>query len=389
MMPLQLFRSTSTRLAARFLGCAGAMALLGTNPAAAGRSEVPELRLNDIQMVGSHNSYRTGIAPAILAYLGETRRDAVHAFRYGNPPLASQLALGIRQIELDTFADPQGGRFADPMGERIAPSGLDRKTMAQPGFKVMHIPGLDYAVNCATLVACLEDVRDWSLSNPRHSPVFITIDSKDYPFSFPGAIVPLRLSPELLDDLDREIRSVFPPNMLITPDDVRGSSPTLRGSVLHGGWPSLAASRGKVMIIFDVGTRTADSYRRGHPSLRGRAMFSLYPETDAEAATIIVQNPRASVGHIQKLVKQGFIVRTRSDADMVEGRRQDFTGWHAARNSGAQMISTDYSPRPGGPAPASFRFSFPGGELVRCNPVRVPGNCPFRQDPPLTLREPI
>lgn len=368
------------RLAARRLrSAAGLIAVamaLGMVSASANSRKLPELRLNDLQVVGSHNSYRSGVTPAVLAYLSQTRRDAVRAFDYGNPPIADQLDLGLRQIEIDTFADPQGGLFVGgPVAAANVPGTSDDARMASPGFKVMHIPGIDTQTNCATLVLCLEQVRQWSRSHPDHLPIFITIDSKDYPFKFPGAIVPLRLSPDLLEDLDQEIRLVFPQDRLITPDVVRAGFATLREAVLAGNWPTLERSRGKVMIIFDVGERTANTYREGHPSLHGRAMFSLYPESDPEAATFIVQDPRRKVGYIQKLVKQGFIVRTRSDADMVEGARLDYSGWHAAKNSGAQMISTDYYPRPAGPAPDAFRLSFGKSGLVRCNPVRTSGAC--------------
>jgi hypothetical protein len=339
-----------------------------------------ELRLNDIQVTGSHNSYRIGVSAAVLEYLGHTRRDAAQAFNYGNPPLSDQLDIGLRQIEIDAFADPEGGRFAKPFGETFAPGAFDIGSMSRPGFKVMHIPGLDYRVSCVTLIACLAQVRDWSKAHPDHLPIFITIDSKDQPFNYPNAIAPVRLTPHLLDSLDAEIRSVFGRDMLITPDDVRGGHQTLKEAVLAGGWPSLTRARGKVMFIFDVVQQTADLYRLGHSSLGGRAMFSLYPETDPEAATFIVQDPRGKVGYIQQLVKKGYIVRTRSDADMREGPRQDYSGWHAAENSGAQMISTDYYVRPNSPNPRDFRLSFKGGAYTRCNPVRVKARCNFGRD---------
>ena len=41
-------------------------------------------------------------------------------------------------------------------------------------------------------------------------------------------------------------------------------------------------------------------------------------------------------------MKQGYIVRTRSDADTKEGRTGDTTTRDKALKSGAQMISTDY-----------------------------------------------
>jgi hypothetical protein len=335
----------------------------------------PLLKLNDIQVMGSHNSYRGDAPPAILAHMARTRSDAATVFGYQHPVLARQLDLGVRQIELDVFADPDGGRFADPMGEAIAPGGVDRSAMLAPGYKVLHIPGIDYRSHCVTLAVCLKQVRDWSKANPGHLPIFITIDAKDQPFSYQGATVPIPLTAALLDTLDDEIRSVLGPDMLIAPDDVRGQRRTLREAVVAGGWPSLEEVRGKVMIIFDVRRATADLYRQNHPSLVGRAMFSLYDPDDPEAATLIIQDPREAIGDIQEWVRQGFIIRTRSDADTYEARVGDRSGLEAAMASGAQMISTDYYP--GAPDPEGLRFSLslPGGIMQRCNPVRRPHGC--------------
>lgn len=338
----------------------------------------PPLKLNDVQVIGSHNSYRTGAPPKILAHMARTRPDAEVVFGYQHPSLERQLDLGVRQIELDVFADPDGGRFADPMGEAIAPGGLDRPGMLTPGYKVLHIPGVDYRSHCATLAVCLEQVRDWSTANPGHLPIFITIDAKDQPFAYQGATSPIPLTAPLLDALDEEIRSVFGRDMLIAPDDVRGQRRTLREAVIAGGWPSLEEARDKVMIIFDVRRATADLYRQGHPSLTGRAMFSLYDPKEPEAATLIVQDPRKAVSDIQSWVRQGFIVRTRSDADTAEARVSDRSGLEAAMASGAQMISTDYYP--GAPDPDGLRFSLslPGGAMQRCNPVRWPQGCDLK-----------
>lgn len=362
-------------------------AALSLAPLGAGAQ--PAKRLNDIQVLGSHNSYRRVPPPAILAAMEAVRPGAAAAFDYDHPSLARQLDLGLRQLELDVFADPDGGRFADPIGERIlARAGLasdfDAQAMRVPGFKAMHIPGLDYGANCLTLVACLTQVRDWSDAHPGHLPIFITIDSKDKPFTaYPGAIAPLPLTTGLLDALDAEIRAVLPGDRLITPDHVRGRHATLREAATAAGWPTLQAARGKVMVIFDVRKETADLYRQGHPSLAGRAMFSLYDPSEPEAAVAIVQNPRDKTSEIAGLVRQGFIVRTRSDADMKEAWTGDRSGMVAAATSGAQMISTDYYT--GGPNALSggFALNLPGDTTARCNPVRQPAACRLESGQPV------
>lgn len=71
-------------------------------------------------------------------------------------------------------------------------------------------------------------------------------------------------------------------------------------------------------------------------------MFVNQPEGHAEAAFRIVNEPKKDWAYIQYLVRSGYYVRTRADADTVEARKGDWSRWHAALISGAQIISTDY-----------------------------------------------
>ena len=48
------------------------------------------------------------------------------------------------------------------------------------------------------------------------------------------------------------------------------------------------------------------------------------------------------VAEIDALVKQGYLVRTRSDENTEQARTDDTTRRDLALSSGAQMISTDY-----------------------------------------------
>jgi hypothetical protein len=339
------------------------------------------LRLNDIQVIGSHNSYRRMSDPAILAAIARERPESAPGLYYDHPSLARQLDLGVRQVELDPYADPEGGHFADPYGETILKAAGVRSefspaAMRAPGFKIMHVPGLDYRTNCATLRICLEDLLVWSRAHPKHLPIVVTVDAKDQPLAgWPHTIAPLPLTPTLLDALDAEIRAVLPRDRLITPDDVRGSHATLREAVLAGGWPELAAARGKFMFIFDVRPGIAERYRAGHPSLAGRVMFSLYAEDQPEAATMIVQDPRGKIEDIRRLVRLGFYVRTRSDAGTREARTRDLSGARAAISAGAQAISSDYYPGAPDPLGLKFEVALPGHRTVACNPVRRGPDC--------------
>ena len=39
---------------------------------------------------------------------------ALRGLDYHHAPLGDQLSGGVRQVEIDVFADPEGGRFAHP-----------------------------------------------------------------------------------------------------------------------------------------------------------------------------------------------------------------------------------------------------------------------------------
>jgi hypothetical protein len=77
---------------------------------------------------------------------------------------------------------------------------------------------------------------------------------------------------------------------------------------------------------------------------------------------------------IADLVKQGYLVRTRSDADTKEGRTGDTTQRDKALRSGAQIVSTDY-PWYEPSRWVGFSVSLPGRISVRCNPVNAPKGC--------------
>lgn len=188
------------------------------------------VRLNEIQVLGTHNSYHKAPAPPMLAELGVRGRD----IEYTHRPLIDQLSrLGIRKFELDVFADPEGGRFAKPAAMRIV-KGLDPvgPELLEPGFKVIHTPDVDYWTTCTTLKECLTTIRDWSRSNAWHVPIMIMIEAKDAPLADPrglGFVTPVPIGAAELRALDAEIRSLFDRNHVITPDVVRGSRAAARG----------------------------------------------------------------------------------------------------------------------------------------------------------------
>lgn len=331
----------------------------GGNGAAYPRDDV--LRLNHVQVLGSHNSYHV-----------RPRRAAFEEWEYTHLPLDQQFATqGIRQIELDVFADPDGGLYANPVGARG--EAFDVPELSSPGFKVLHVQDLDFRSNCWTFVDCLTSVKLWSDANPTHVPLMILVEAKD-DILFPGLTVPVQIGAPELDALDAEILSVFPIEQIITPDEVRGAHATLEEAVTTDGWPTLGESRGRVLFALDNGGRVKAAYIAGHPSLAGRLLFTDSSPGEPEAAFVKRNGPLGNEEAIRGLIASGFIVRTRADGDTQEARSGDTRQRDAAIASAAQFVSTDY-PVPDPAFGTGYFVEIPGGMPARCNPVSAPPEC--------------
>ncbi len=338
------------------------------------RSDEP-IRLDQIQVIGSHNSYHIAPSPEVLALVGEKGASVARGLDYTHRPLAEQFSeLGIRQIELDVFADPEGGHYAHPaarsilqgLGKPAGPDPNDRGQLDKPGLKVFHVQDIDYRTTAPTFLEALRQVRDWSKAHPRHVPILVLVELKD------GALPALPTHPRpfgkaVLDSVDAEIRSVFGEEDFLSPDDVRGTSSTLRDAIRERGWPVLDGVRGQVFFALDNEGAIRSRYLEDHPGLQGRAMFATVPADHPAAAWMKVNDPVADFDRIQSLVKAGFLVRTRADANTAQARTNDPSQRDRALASGAQFVSTDY------PEPrldlSPYRVRLPGDVVARTNPV--------------------
>ena len=283
------------------------------------------VHLNQIQVIGSHNSYNEGFAPSEAKWLQQKDMEAFKKLDYSHKALASQFDRGIRQVEIDIASDPQGGRYAHPrIVEMTNAAGLPadpdfdpNHLMEKPGLKVLHVVDLNERSNCQPLTECLRQVRQWSLAHPRHVPLFVLLENKSGGVkSIPNGVVAPPFTKDDFDELDKEIRSVFQPSEMIVPDQVRGSYPTLEAAVLAGKWPTLADARGKVVFLMDQ-KKSGPIYTAGHPSLKGRILFTNATPGDPDAA--FVEQNSGTPAEIDALVKRGYLVRARADADTDAG----------------------------------------------------------------------
>ncbi len=286
------------------------------------------LRVDHLQVKGTHNSYH--IAPP---------EHAVPDWEYTHVPLDQQLeAQGVRAVELDVNWNARCRRY-----------------------EVFHVGLIDAQTTCFLLSECLSVLRDWSDANPGHVPIFVQIEAKD-PASDTSA--------DRLDALDAEIRAIWPDEMRISPDDVRGTHASTREGIVTDGWPTLAEARGKTIFFLNDAGETRDAYTAGQTTLAGRAMFAEGDEGTPIESVLVLNDP--SDPRIATAVPAGFIVRTRADSGGVEARADDTTRRDAALASGAHIVSTDF------PAPVDgldYWVQIPDGMPARCNPVSAPAEC--------------
>lgn len=284
------------------------------------------LRMNHVQMLATHNSYHVRLTP-----------PPIPDWNYFFSPLREQLEdQGVRGLELDL-------NFNDTTGE----------------YDVFHLTSVDAGTTCQRFDDCLAEIRRFSDAHPGHHPLFVQIELK---FAGDAALLDTNL-----DLIDSQIRAVFPEELLVTPDMVRGTRPTLREAIMIDGWPTLAASRGRTMFAFDCPRDLCLRYARGG-TLDGRVLFVDSEPADGFAAVMITNAPGQSA---RDLVEDGFIVRVFADSakDLLGGFGDELD---EALACGAQVISTDV---PVARTEFSYVASIPDGTPSRCNPVSAPSDC--------------
>ena len=357
-------------------------------------SLVNSLKINQLQVIGSHNSYRMAPSDTLFMVLEILAPDLVYAWDYTHITLDDQfLYYGIRQVELDVYHDPEGGLFSTRLGSYMIGDSIyaEIDELDEPGMKVLHFPDIDFETHYFSFKSALEEIKVWSNTYPLHVPIFILVEAKsegledyaeEYPelqpflnnFPYPP-VSPLTFDLEALNSLEQEIIDVFGDRMdkIITPDVVRSNYGTLEAAVLDGAWPTLGESRGKIMFGLDNGGSLMEDYMDGYPSLSGRIMFVEANPGTPEAAFLGMNTPS---DEISVRVSEGYLVRTRSDTDTEEARSGDTSRREEALESGAHFISTDYY-RPDlrheiDTAWTDYSVRLPGDYFTRVNPVNGP-----------------
>ncbi len=364
-------------------------AATNSEPADGNPEKLPgdDLRMNDIQMLGSHNSYHLAAVPEVAKGLESLAPSLWETIDYSHKPLPEQLEkYRIRQLELDVYPDPEGGLYSTPAAlELLTGDKTEVPGLSEPGFKVAHIEDVDYNTTCLTFVECLTQVQSWSAANPTHLPVMIMVETKgDDLRSGDGDLGidvdtlgvefarPPDMTPTLYEDLETEILSVFDKSDIITPDDVRGDADTLPEAITTTGWPTIAESRGKVLFaLVDTGEQR-EIYTSDSPNLSGKLLFTSSEPGRPDAAFIRVDDSIENGAELRSDAEGGYLIRTRTDEPGIHAKNNDTSLRDSALASGAQYLSTDYY----APDPVTgFVVQLPGGVVARCNPVTAPPDC--------------
>jgi len=312
--------------------------------------EVPDnVRINQLQYLGSHNSYRKHTDPKIYKFLqsisGLIPYNIVE-WEYDHVTLYEQFErYGVRQAEIDVYGDKHGGLFYNRMGYTLTGRSAESKIEAlkTPGLKVLHIPDLDFETHYYTFVQALQDIRKWSDQYPDHLPIYILLEAKTETvgdvLGFLGFVKAEPWDEENIAQIEQEILQVFPREKIIKPDDIRGDFPTLREAVLTKGWPTVGEARGKIMFMLD-GQEFSRAYRGGNTSLEGKLLFTNPESADAPDAAFVKVNDPKDAG-IPALVRKGFLVRSMVGG-VYEAKSGDYSLWEAGVSSGVHFLSTDY-----------------------------------------------
>jgi hypothetical protein len=289
------------------------------------------LRLNHLQAEGTHNSYHLRPVP-----------DTIPDWDVDMAPLEVQLdEQGVRKVELDLHWDRDLQRY-----------------------RVFHVPLLDEETTCSLFLDCLVALRRWSDAHPGHHPIFVMIEPKD---SVAGPLILERMSA-----MEAEIRAVFPEELLVTPDLVRGGAASLEEAVTTTGWPTLGEVRGRTMFFLNCAREWCVSYADVGAGLEGRLIFADSQPGDRWSAVRIMNTPGPDV---RAAVEAGYFVRTRA-MGIVSALSSDAATLEAdlaiALDTGAHVISGDV-PAPRSDVPVFMEM--PGGTPSRCNPVTAPAEC--------------
>jgi hypothetical protein len=269
------------------------------------------IRLNEIQMLATHNSYKkTGSdIGKFFVGLGDSF-DEARALKYGYKNLTDQFEAGVRSMEFDL---------------RL------RKTQ----YVLTHVPLVDNSSVAPDFAQALEEIALFSSNHPNHVPIIILMEIKDDWMILDHALQVIESKD--LENLNTLLTEKLG-NQLFTPQMMMEADKTLKETIQSTGWPTLNSLLGKVIFVLHPGNFT-DMYFELDETLETQPMFigSYASGINQDYASFIVHN-NPSREEIEPLIQANFIVRTRIDANLIFNQ-SDFD---QAVLSGAQILTSDF-----------------------------------------------
>jgi hypothetical protein len=291
------------------------------------------LRLDQIAMRGTHNSYH--VLPPTLAH---------PTHNYTQPPVYEQLNdFGVRQFELDVHLN-----------------------YAVNHLEVYHILGIDATTRCAALATCLDEMRRWSEQHPRHAPIVLWIEVKDFTGGRKFKSV------DLVDTVLRDRLG----DRLVTPAQVKGDFASLNQAVRTRGWPTLGEMRGKFIAVWLNPNETSfllATYLTRAGDIGDRVMFPRADPIQFNAPWAAIAKLGAGNKYLEDAHERHFLVAANGCmATDDEAACRDTLA--RSRAAGIHMLGSDK------PALISAIDTVSSGgatvsPAVHCNPVTAPPSC--------------
>lgn len=298
------------------------------------------VKFNEVAYIATHNSYQLTSVPSYQKVYRDLETVTFglisgDAPLYCSDTLTEQFNIGIRSIELDVETVVSGDSV---------------------DFVCSHSPLIDMTSSCYDFELALEEIKMWSDANPRHLPISIIIEPKEF-FLLENGMRFINL--EYVNELDKILRETFG-DKLITPAEMMGEHNSLKEMREADDWMKLEDCAGRVAVFFHDTDGVTGNYIKQDESIRTQAMFPMlrYKDRDKSYASVLIVNkPDDIEKYSEELIyEKNLIVRTRVD---TYGSYND-DDRRKTLESGAQILSTDY-PKKADMTDIDYYVDFGGG----------------------------
>jgi len=301
-----------------------------------------ELRINQMQMRATVNSYHDFVF------------DVLPEVAWRHPRPIEQVQSGIRVFDFDVA------------GDRVSWINIKPQTVEWAGDAVNNCGFVrDGEFISGALNTCLRDLRNWSDAHPDHPLIIVLISEADR-FDQPPQLM------WQLDDLESHILIGLDRERLLVPADLRGEHPSVWAAIQADGWPTVAATRGKFMVVLNDRGPTRLTYLMeggadpddrlmfiiGDPDLAGdEALGDEVVFTFEPSGLWDFETDMAHLERMRELIARGFLVHAITDDPEKAGQ---------LRREGVHLVGTRFPDEVFGPA---------GEHPTACNPVTAPVWC--------------